>query len=79
MSLDIICDKEPPSILTDTEYTIAKYDGTATMSNVSFPSLTRTVKLKVTSTVQKSELPRNYNTNLTYTCGDAKLFKVVLK
>ena len=49
------------------------------MSNISFPSLTRTIKLKVTSTVLNTKLPRNYHSNLTYSCGDARLFKVVLK
>ena len=67
------CEETPPEVPTHEEYTLADYDGTVRVTNLSYPSLQRT-QLTTNSSLPATGLPRNYMANLTYTCGSARRF-----
>ena len=73
---DVLCAKAPPNIPTHQEYVLAKDDGTVLINSLVYPELTRTKDLLVNSSRDSSLLPRNFDANLTYTCGSARLFNV---
>ena len=63
-SSDIICKKYPPKIPTHTEYTLISDDGTVDTNSLSYPSL-QSHQSTLNSTMQDTDIPRNYMANLT--------------
>ena len=75
--LDITCNPDPPDIPTNPEYILASDDGTVTINSLVYPvypNEQRTTNLVLNSTNSYSEFPKNYMTNLTYSCGSAREF-----
>ena len=70
---DILCTKLPPAIPSHPEYTLPAYDGTVTSTSLLYPELER-IETLFTSATNRSDLPRNYLANLTYSCGAAREF-----
>lgn len=61
---------------THAEYTRSKDDGSVLINSLTYPDLTRTSDLLLKSNTTLDDIPRNFGANLTYSCGQARLFKV---
>ena len=70
---DITCIEYPPEIPTNEEYILPSDDGKVTIEALIYPSL-QNIGGILNSTHNFTDIPRNYNTNLTYTCGSARKF-----
>ena len=64
---DIICTTLPPDIPTSMQYTLPPDDGYVSLENIVYPTYPTLVRMNQTlnSTHPKTEIPRNYMTNLT--------------
>ena len=74
---DVECDKRPPEVPTSVEYTLPAYDGSVHVASMVYPVvpvMNRTESRYNSSTTTGKLLPRNYLTNLTYSCGSARNF-----
>lgn len=70
---DIECTEYPPEIPTSKEYILDKDDGKVIIEALLYPSLQDNSAV-FNSSYNYTEIPRNYNVNLTYTCGSARKF-----
>ena len=70
---DVTCSPLPPEIPTHSEYWRAEDDGEVRIYSVQYPSLT-TTQTTATSSLNNTLLPRNFNTSLDYSCGQARQF-----
>ena len=68
---DIICTEEPPTIPHDDEYnqSMEKDDGHLTVQHYIYPDLSSPYDGLHLSTLNQSEIPRNYMANLTFVNG----------
>jgi hypothetical protein len=73
-SSDILCKNLPPIIPTDPEYSIETVpgvrdlvadDGAVTVTSMIYPALERTQDYRMNSTMENTDIPRNYMANLT--------------
>ena len=70
---DIECEELPPPIPSHEEYTLEEYDGTVTLKAIIYPNEIEFEEFH-NSSYNNTYIPRNFNANLTYYCGDARHF-----
>ena len=71
---DILCDTLPPKIPSNIEYSIETVpgvrdlvadDGAVIVTSMVYPALERTQDYRMNSTMEDTDIPRNYMANLT--------------